>query len=257
MNSDSSRAQVAFYKEKVDVEEEITRPRGYPPFVRWLIGSKVDAAVRLYAPGLHPGMRVLVVCAGSGLDLEMLSDRGLVPVGLDLSLEATKRAKERARRFGARYRLACGDATVLPFPDGAFDVVFVHDGLHHLKDPYVGAAEMLRVARRAVVIAEPAVSPLTRLAVWLGISGDHEEAGNYVYRIDPHRLAQVTRDFGFTELRVTRELCYYQPWTYTLYSVVEGIFGMTALQRMYRSINRLIGRWGNSLRVAAWRPDGA
>ncbi len=250
---DSRRDQVAFYKERVDSEEEITRPRGYPAFVQWLIQSKLKAAVGLYGPGLQPGLKVLAVCCGSGLDLELLTERDLTPLGLDLSLEAIRRAKERSRRFRTFYQLVCGDATALPFRDSSFDIVFVHDGLHHLEDPYAGAAEMIRVARRGVVVAEPATSPLTRFAVWIGISSDFEEAGNFVNRIDPTRLSAVFRQAGLTQVRTARELCYYQPWTYRVYQLVEAIVGLSAMQRLHRLVNILVSRWGNSLRAAAWR----
>jgi ubiquinone/menaquinone biosynthesis C-methylase UbiE len=42
------------------------------------------------------------------------------------------------------------DAERLPFPDRSIDVVYVHDGLHHLARPEAGLAEMTRVARLAV-----------------------------------------------------------------------------------------------------------
>src|SRR5437773_7915718 len=43
VTGDSRNAQVAYYREGVDPEEEITRPRGYPAFVRWLIRSKIES----------------------------------------------------------------------------------------------------------------------------------------------------------------------------------------------------------------------
>jgi cyclopropane fatty-acyl-phospholipid synthase-like methyltransferase len=109
---DSRRDQVAFYRNGVDPEEEITRPRWYPAFVQWLIQSKLEAALRLYAPGLRPGLTVLVICCGSGLDLEFLATQDLTALGLDLSLDAVRRANERGDRFGVYYHVVCGDATV-------------------------------------------------------------------------------------------------------------------------------------------------
>ncbi|SRR6266851_1387829 len=250
---DSRRDQVAFYKSGVDPEEEITRPRRYPAFVQWLIQSKLEAALRLYAPGLRPGLTALVICCGSGLDLEFLTTRDLTALGLDLSIDAVRRAKARSNRFGASYHLACGDATVLPFRDASFDIVFVHDGLHHLEDPYAAVVEMTRVAAGGVVIAEPARSALTRLAVWMGISTDYEEAGNFVNRISPARLNKVFRQAGLTQARTARELCCYQPWTYKVYQLGEAIVGLTAMRRFHRGVNKVLGRWGNSLRAAAWR----
>ena len=71
------------------------------------------------------------------------------------------RARQRAlrsvrRRHGLEIEAVTADATRLPFADRSFDVVLVHDGLHHLEDPWLGLAEMARVARHTVSVTEPA-----------------------------------------------------------------------------------------------------
>jgi SAM-dependent methyltransferase len=53
-----------------------------------------------------------------------------------------------------RDRLRCA-ATRLPFAAGAFDVVSCWELLHHLDDPVAAVREMLRVARRRVILFEP------------------------------------------------------------------------------------------------------
>ena len=252
-NLDSRRDQVTFYRERVDPEEEITRPRGYPGFVQWLIRSKLEAALDLFSAAPRREEKVFVLCCGSGLDLDILSERGVALIGLDLSRDAITRARERGRRFGLRYELVCGDAAALPFRQSAFDVAFVHDGLHHLEDPYVGVAEMVRVSRRGVVIAEPATALLTRIAVWIGLSKDYEEVGNFVNRLSPAELTNALRLSGLTNVRMLRELCYYQPWTYRVYALMERILGLSVMKRLYSWVNVIVGRWGNSLRAAAWR----
>ena len=47
-----------------------------------------------------------------------------------------------------------GDATALEFGDGEFDVVCAFGVLHHVHQPEVAVAEMLRVARKAVFISD-------------------------------------------------------------------------------------------------------
>ena len=50
--------------------------------------------------------------------------------------------------------LVDGDATKLTFEDGAFDCVCAFGILHHIREPRLALAEMLRVARKAVFISD-------------------------------------------------------------------------------------------------------
>lgn len=47
-----------------------------------------------------------------------------------------------------------GDATCLPFADGAFDCATAFGVLHHIPEPQYAIREMFRVARRAVFISD-------------------------------------------------------------------------------------------------------
>jgi glycosyltransferase involved in cell wall biosynthesis/SAM-dependent methyltransferase len=272
-------AQVAFYRESVDAEEEITRPRCYPEPVRFLLDYKIRDAWRLAAAdhdarniadrapasanlggaSAESEETVLVICCGSGMEAEMVARTGRRVVALDISPAAVARARERTARFGFRLDLVVGDAENLPFADGSFDYVFVHDGLHHLSNPYRGVREMLRVARRAAVIAEPADAGLTHISMRLGISGVYEDAGNYVYRLDPARLIREFGDAGARSWRLRRSLIYYQPWTFGFYRMLEPRPLRAVFRAAFRAANLLVGRWGNSLRAVAWKeqPAGA
>ena len=251
-------AQVHFYRESVDPEEEITRPRCYSRPVQFLLDFKISTAWSLLNGNSHPAANaresVLVVCCGSGMESEMVARTSRRVVALDLSLDAVRRARERGRRFGVAFDLVVGDAENLPFRNDAFDYVFVHDGLHHLPDAYRGVREMLRVARHAALIAEPANAALTRLSVKLGISGEYEEAGNYVYRLDPAKLTALFRESGLQRWRLRRNLVYYQPWTFRFYRLFDKspLFGV--FRAGFYLSNLLLGRWGNSLRAVAWKP---
>lgn len=50
--------------------------------------------------------------------------------------------------------LIAGDALALPFEDGSFDLVCEFGVLHHIKTPARAVGEMLRVAKKAVFIAD-------------------------------------------------------------------------------------------------------
>ncbi|HYK97934.1 MAG TPA: ubiquinone/menaquinone biosynthesis methyltransferase [Candidatus Acidoferrales bacterium] len=101
--------------------------------------------------GLHAGGSALDVACGSGkLTAELArvaGDHGRV-VGLDFS----PRMLEIARRAHPSIEFIEGDALSLPFDDASFDASTIAFGLRNLADPILGLREMLRVARRAVVL---------------------------------------------------------------------------------------------------------
>ena len=89
---------------------------------------------------------VLEVGCGNGFMTLPLSSRGPV-VGVDFSREMLAR-NPASRILAAR-------AEALPFPDGAFPVVFCQGLLHHCPDPAAVLREMARVSSRWVVAHEP------------------------------------------------------------------------------------------------------
>ena len=127
-----------------------------------------------------------------------------------LALAAARRARKRADRHGVEFVTIVADAEQLPFQDRAVDIVYVHDGLHHLEDPYIGLAEMCRVARIGVSVSEPARSLATRAAVRLGIADDVEDAGNVVARLDPNTVKSFLEERGFRVARCERYAMFYR-----------------------------------------------
>ena len=244
-------AQLEHCQEHVDPETEIVRPRGYPRVVQFLLHFKLSSAMALV--GNRKFSQALVVCCGSGMDAEFLAGLGIEVVGLDLSRAALQRAQERKRRFGAAFDVVEGLAEALPFPDRSFPLVFVTDGLHHLEDPYPAFKELARVSSDTVIIVEPADAPLTRLAVALRISGDWEDAGNYVFRFRRAELSRLFRSLGFTDCRARQDLIYYQTWTFKLYRLFDWGPAYVLFRFFYAVTNRLVGRWGNSLKFVASR----
>jgi len=100
------------------------------------------------------------------------------------------------------------DTENLPYADESFDTVIVHSGLHHCASPHRGLLEMLRVARRSVILFEPADSLVTRIGQKLGIGQTYEFAAvadnglrcagwrntsvpNWVYRFTTSEIRQT------------------------------------------------------------------
>ena len=148
-------AQRAHFDHELNDEFEVTRPHGAPRLYRFLIREKLRRAT--YSLGDHlDGSTALTVCGGSGMDAEFLARAGCTVVSSDISIEAARRTRARAQRYGVRITPVVADAEHLPFADGSIDLVLVHDGLHHLGHPDAALSEMARVARHWVSVTEPA-----------------------------------------------------------------------------------------------------
>lgn len=242
--------QAAWFDDAVDAEYEISRPHGTPPFHRWLLADKFRRSTR----GLDlRGCTALAVCAGSGMDAEFLARAGATVIAADISPGAARRAGERARRFGLAVSPIVADVQQLPFADGSVDVVYVHDGLHHLEDPVAGLREMARVARRAVCVSEPAEARLTRAAVRAGVALEREEAGNRVARLSEAEVCGVLTRSGFDVVHAERYGMFYrhEPGLPSLILSTPVIFQLA--KTVMRLANSVGGRIGNKLAVVAVR----
>jgi len=250
--SERSGRQRHFYDEECDPEFEIARPHDCGRVYEYLIESKFRTAVGLLGFPLA-GRTLLEICAGSGMMAEKFARAGASVTGTDFSPAAVARARERAQRYHFDATFLVADAEHLALADHSFDIVAVHDGLHHLEHPDRAIREMARVARQAVMIMDPARAALTRLAVRLKIAEDVEEAGNEVKRLAPRQVASVLKECGFGEVAWRRTLMYYphRPWRWL------GVFDNAPMYFGFRVAfglaNLGLGRWGNKLSLVARR----
>jgi SAM-dependent methyltransferase len=246
--------QADYYDHHVaDPEFEINRPHGESRLYRYLMDFKFARVERLLGGSLG-GSRVLVICCGSGMDAEYVARAGGAVVAMDISSGCLDRARVRADRYGVTYGLVRGDAQYLPFRDNAFDYAFVHDGLHHLAEPDRAIKEMARVARRGILIAEPADANLTKLLIRSRVMKPYEEAGNFVIRFDRQRLEALCHDLGFDRVASSRYLIKYgHPpalwWrrldAWPLFEVSRATFWLLGVT--------LLGGWGNKMAFVAER----
>ena len=231
---------------------EITRPHGTPRLYRFLLAEKFRRAVGPIRPHLV-GASALAVCGGSGMDAEFLARAGAAVTTSDLSLGAARRAKARSERYGLGIQSIAADVEHLPFADQSADLVAVHDGLHHLDDPYAGLSEMARVARRWIVVTEPARASITRLGIRLGLALKTEEAGNRVARMEPSEVAAFLEARGYVVLRAERYAMYYPHHPGAVFSLLSRPFIFPIVRVGWRLANALFGRIGNKMVVVAER----
>ena len=107
-------------------------------------------------PHLRAGQSLLDVGCGPGTitaDLALLVAPGEV-VGLDAAADVVAQAHDHARGLGLpNVRFEVGDLYDLPYPDGAFDVIHLHQVLQHVADPAGALIALRRVLAADGVLA--------------------------------------------------------------------------------------------------------
>ena len=112
--------------------------------------------------GLQAGDRVLIVGAGTGLDLPHLPP-GTAITAIDVTPAMLTRLTRRADRLRLTVSTHVVDARRLPFEDARFDAVVMHLILAVMPDPDRGLSEAIRVLR-----------PGGRIAVFDKFLGDEQ-----------------------------------------------------------------------------------
>lgn len=245
------RQQAEFFSEHEDFEFESTRPHGTPRFYRFLMEEKFRRSVA--GMGEPAGATALTVCGGSGMDAEFLAGAGFTVLASDLSIGAARRARDRAQRFGADIAVLVADVEHLPFADLSVDFTYVHDGLHHLEDPLTGLNEMVRVAGRGVSVTEPSQAAATSVAVKVHLSIEYEEAGNRVERLQIEQVIRAMEEGGFKVAVAERYAMRYRHEPGPLIRLYSLPGAYQAATFAWRTLNGLIGRFGNKLTVQAVR----
>ncbi len=140
--TDDARQQVYWENER--------RHRAYDhPVVEFFARQRVDRVMARWLD-LSTVKSALDVGCGNGFSTYYVGER--IP-----EVSAVDRSAHMLDRHPLRHtgRLRQADARKLPFDEDRFDLVYGWEILHHISDPRTVLAEMARVSRRYVLVAEP------------------------------------------------------------------------------------------------------
>ncbi|MCP4641859.1 MAG: methyltransferase domain-containing protein [bacterium] len=207
-------------------------------------------AARAHLPDDLAGISMLILSCGQGVDTHFFQVEGADAITVtDISPRVLDVASERCP--GIRGVIA--DTEHLPFKDGAFDIVGVRSGLHHLRDPYAGLRDMARVARAAFFFIEHHQTGLTPLLVRLGVLEDKEEEGNEVYRFVREEVADVLKSLGVARYTIQTAWFLQVPPILHLSKRIPGRWAAGLLRGFVRLFNGLFWRTGNCIVTVAHR----
>jgi SAM-dependent methyltransferase len=180
---------------------------------RW---SRLFVPALLDAAEIKSGDRVLDVATGTGeaaqLALERVGHAGLV-VGSDISPAMLNEACTRLS--SPRFLPVVSDGQSLVFPDSTFDAVLCQLGLMFFPDPASGLTEFRRVLRSGRRAAVCVISLASRAPMWgilaetlCGVLPAHVQTLLLSFSLaDAARLERMLGVAGFSDRRVTREIC--------------------------------------------------
>ena len=187
---------------------------------------RFERMYRLADPLLRtcPGANWLTVGDGRyGLDAQYLNARGARALATDISDTLLAEAKSAGLIAGYKKE----NAESLSFGDGSFDFVLCKESYHHFPRPMKALHEMLRVARRGVIMIEPNdqvfvdgyVATLSRMLKngikkMMGRSTHYhhfESGGNYVYAISRREMEKIALGMGLHTIAFKWINDYYLP----------------------------------------------
>lgn len=130
--------------------------------------------IRFDRLGLRPGDRVLDVGTGFGRHAFEVARRGARVVALDFAPDEVLQTRATLGAMVADGEITLdqvtgvlrGDATSLPFADGAFDAVITSEVLEHIQDDVSAITEMVRVLRPGGSFAATVPSWLPETINW-------------------------------------------------------------------------------------------
>lgn len=182
----------------------------------WLLENTIDAwrhnrMYKVIDPFLGYYKKATWLTIGDsryGKDAHYIEERGGEVLATDISIALLK----EARNSGFIKDFKRENAEGLSFKDESFDFVFCKESYHHFPRPTIALYEMLRVAKKAVILIEPNDAPSKLQSIIINFSkkgntsfkrgyfNSFEESGNYVYKISEREIEKIALGIGLQYL---------------------------------------------------------
>ncbi len=190
----------------------------------WLRNDTVDfwRHDRMYKPLTpllknNPNTKWLTV-GDARMGLDSIKLKNIEPTLDILPVDISTVLLEYAKKINLIADYAKENAEKLSFADNTFDFAFCKESFHHFPRPYIALYEMLRVAKKGVILIEPnEIDVLSRALpgrLWIGFKrfikkiigkrnphtdeGNYETVGNYVYTVSKREIEKVALGIGLT-----------------------------------------------------------
>ena len=163
------------------------------PLTKYILGRRLQIGIehlRQMSNSSLADWNVLIICGGVGGEGSIVADMGVRSVTIS---DVSERALEACRSRDTRLKTILLNAENLALADKSYDLVLVMDGLHHLPRPVLGFTEMMRVAKKAVIVIEPHTGIVANL---LGRKWEEQNGEiNWVFRWNKILLEQAARSY--------------------------------------------------------------
>ena len=239
-------AQTPPFPETADIESSSDEYAGRfaGPTGQWMLAVQERLTLSLLEP-YGEKLSVLDVGGGHGqLAIPLCRDRHRVTV-LGSAPECAHRIRSIIDSGACRF--VVGNVIALPFEDQSFDVVLSFRMLTHCGQWPNLAAELCRVARRAVIVDYPTSQSVNRIAPWLFEAKKKVEVNTRVWHLFKHEeVHNAFRDHGFALSRLRKQ--FFFPM------VVHRMLKCRAVSAGLETICRYTGltRWAGSPVIAAY-----
>ncbi len=207
MNSDQVSAQQSAFDELYNSETKYAFHTTTDKLIRFLRDRRLYKAfqeIKKKYPLTYKQFNVLITCGGVGGEGIFFMSAGFRNVTVT---DISENSLIIAQKLSKELKISLANAEALEFHDSSFDIVVVQDGLHHLPRPVLGFTEMLRVARKVVVVIEPQKSLIGDA---IGTKWEvHGSAVNYVFRWTKNICHQVVKSYLLKNYSAIRYMRYW------------------------------------------------